>query len=138
MKNRYPTSIRFSEQELAKLEEAMVLKGHRHLSEYIREKLFGAAEGAKESVESNQWAWREEMSVRLADMEAGQQQTQALLSLLLHLLCKRMGTGELSEVKTELEYAKQLRLRPENLLAKLEPQLDALLKSLTDDRHAAA
>lgn len=139
MRKHTPTSIRFTESELSDLEEAMAAQGYRYLSDYVRDRVFGrrGRNGDAKDV-SQQWIWQEEVTRRLQELERASNQQQAISALMLHLLARRIGTGDMAELRAELEYAKQLGLSPEKLLAKLEPQLDAALKALEEEQDAAA
>lgn len=136
MSDDFPVSIRFTEEERKSLEEAMAIKGYRHLSKYIRDRLFGNE--AEDARLHDQWMWQQEVSGRLKELERGQQSTHVVLATVVHLLSKKTPTGDISELRAELDHALQMRITPDRLLALLEPKLQASLAKILEAQDAAA
>lgn len=118
----------FNEEDRQRVEEAATLAGYKHLSKYIRDKVFDrgdARESAHESMES--WADRQEMLGRLETLEHRQNDTTALLAMLVFFARKNTTTGVFNELILACENSHGAR----DLLSTSVPEVADLLSKLS-------
>lgn len=114
----------YSEDDRLRVEEAAALAGYKHLSKYIRDKSLDRGDHRETHCDSiEEWADRQELVGRLAEIEHSQKSSQALLAMLLFLARKRATTGEYNELVLACENAGV----PGDMLATTLPELDSLL-----------
>lgn len=120
-------SIRYTSDELNRLEQAAILAGYSKLSPYIRDKSLdkiGFQNTGRDSFEF--WSERQEITGRLAEIERTQHAANAILTTLLYLVHRKATTGEMSDLRAALEFAGM----PSSLLEKIAPELGQLIKQL--------
>lgn len=120
-------SVWFTSADRQKLEEAAALAGCRSLSKYIRDRTLDRGGARGDHVD--EWAELQEVTGRLTEIERSQQSVQALLAMLLVLVCKKATTRE----HTELVLACNDAYMPIDILASSLPDLAALLTRFTED-----
>lgn len=122
--------IRYSEEELQRLEPAAALAGYKHLSTFIRDRSLDRVGGGRNSDEGiGAWAERQELTGRLAALDQQQRSTEALLLMVLALIRKKATTGEINELRALIEHSNGDR---ESLAGAAFPGLPALLDRITE------
>lgn len=130
MNNGKAIPVWYSEEDRRRLEEAAALAGYRHLSKYIRDRTLGydvPRAAARDSIDA--WADRQELAGHLAEIERSQSRAQALLAMLLFLLCGKATVAETNALIHACENARS----PIDLLAATSPQLAALMSRFVED-----
>ncbi|HID7197796.1 TPA: hypothetical protein ACXHSK_005232 [Klebsiella pneumoniae] len=115
----------FAEEDRRRVEEAATLAGYKHLSKYIRDRVFDrgdAREGSHDSMEA--WAERQEVLGRLEALERGQKEVAAMLSMLVFFARKNTTTG----VFNELILACEKSHGTTDFLAESVPEIHDLLR----------
>lgn len=123
-------SIRYSDDELNRLEQAAVLAGYKKLSPYIRDKTLdkvGLQNSGRDSLES--WSERQEITGRLAEIERTQNAANAMLTTLVYLVHRKATTGEMSDFRAAVEHAGL----SSSTLDKIAPELGQLIKQLQSE-----
>lgn len=92
--------IRFSDEQVERLESAAALGGYKHLSTYIKDRLFNQGSSPSQSVE--QWATLDRLSYQLESIERNQLSQQTIMAIAVYLLQKGGTTGILNGLRAEL------------------------------------
>ncbi|AIY44234.1 hypothetical protein LT85_p055 (plasmid) [Collimonas arenae] len=127
MADEKPLSVRYSADEKNRLEQAAALAGYKKLGPYIRDKSLdkiGHQSGGRDSLEM--WAERQEITGRLAEIEATQKAANAMLTTLVYLVHRKATAGEISDLRAAVEYAGL----SSNVLDKIAPDIGKLIKQL--------
>jgi len=124
MNNGKMISVRYSADELKRLEAAAMLADYKHLATYIRdmslEKIVGK-KGGRGGVDS--WSETQEFTLRLAHLERVQKVTTTLLATLTYLANQKISPDD-------LHAAMQDATGVSAALVKLAPELQQLIDHL--------
>lgn len=114
--------IRFSDEQFERLEEGAALTGYKHISTYIRARLFDQVKEDRTPGGLDQWATLERFGFQLDNVERNQALQQTILAVAVYLLCKGQSQGILNGLRAELAS-----------LGTADQVLDALLPALAHD-----
>lgn len=126
MSNGKVISVRYSDEEIMRLEEAAALAGFKDISKYIRHRLFDR-DSKRAGVEIS------EISEHLAELEHGQGVIRSeykimkmVMAISFWLIKRKASSGEISELRAELLHGAS----SEGLLAESLPELEGLMQRL--------
>jgi hypothetical protein len=124
-----PFNVRYSDDEMRRIEQATARAGYEHVSTWVRDKSLdriGAGESGINSLDT--WVDRQELMGRLLEIERSQKGTHVLLAMLLFLVRKKSTTGEVDELLLACENVGA----PVDVLAAFLPDLAALLTPVSE------
>ncbi|MGZ9709271.1 conjugal transfer protein TraA [Glaciimonas sp. GNP009] len=127
MRDGKTVSIRYSDDELNRLEQAAAIAGYAKLSPYLRDKTLdkiGLSNSARDGVEA--WSERQEVTGRLAEIERTQHAANAMLTTLLYLVHRKASTGDMQDLQAAVEHAGLSA----STLDKIAPVLGKLIQQL--------
>ncbi|WP_052688456.1 hypothetical protein [Xanthomonas albilineans] len=118
-------SIRYSNDQLARVEQAAAITGYKSRAAYIRDRSLTPVGGGDSG-------GAYVVSESLAELEQGQRQVQAVLAILLALLRRKATSGELAELRASLARLEQLGAAPSSLLEELDPELGGVVQRIVE------
>lgn len=92
--------IRFNDEQVERLETAAALAGYKHLSTYVKDRLFNQVDAPGQSVE--QWATLDRLTYQLESIERNQLSQQTIMAIAVYLLQKGGTAGILNGLRAEL------------------------------------
>lgn len=127
MRDGKTVSIRYSDDELNRLELAAAIAGYPKLSPFLRDKTLdkiGQQNSGRNDLDT--WAERQELIGRLAELDRSQQAANAMLTTLVYLVHRKATNGEMQDLRAAVEHAG----RSSSTLDKIAPELGKLIKQL--------
>lgn len=125
-----PVAVWFSAEDRRRAEEAAALAGYRHLSKYIKDRVFDRRPAGLSQSPALAEPWGGEHAGNgLADLELRQRRLEAMCVMLLFLARTRATGGEANELVAACQQA----LAPGDVLGLAFPQLAAALQRLSDE-----
>jgi hypothetical protein len=94
--------IRFKDEQVERLEQAASLAGYKHLSTYIRDRLFSEEKADRNQEAIDPWVDLERISFQLERIERNQKTQQTTLAIAVYLLRKAQTAGTLNGLRAEL------------------------------------
>lgn len=94
--------IRFKDEQVERLEQAASLAGYKHLSTYIRDRLFSEEKADRNQEAIDPWVDLERISFQLERIERNQKTQQTTLAIAVYLLRKAQTAGTLNSLRAEL------------------------------------
>jgi hypothetical protein len=118
--------IRLNDEQVKRLEEGAALAGHKHISTYVRARLFDQVKEERSQGGVDQWATLERFGFQLDSIERHQALQQTLLAVAVYLLRKSHTQGTLNGLRAELATLGAAHEVIDALLPDLAPEFERL------------